>query len=61
MLAAIDIADASAIDTVFNHVVLALADREIPRIWAGTEIPGLPTVSEQVRLIGERVLPLVLA
>jgi hypothetical protein len=44
-----------------NHVVLALADREIPRIWAGIEIPGLPTVSEQVRLIGERVLPLAVA
>jgi 5,10-methylenetetrahydromethanopterin reductase len=45
----------------FNHAVLALADREIPRIWAGTEIPGLPTLSEQVRLISERVLPLVAA
>jgi 5,10-methylenetetrahydromethanopterin reductase len=48
-------------DAGFNHVVLALADREIPRLWAGTEIPGLPTVSEQVRLIAERVLPLITA
>ena len=41
----------------FNHVALALADAEIPRAWAGIEIPGLPTLSEQVRLIAERVLP----
>jgi 5,10-methylenetetrahydromethanopterin reductase len=41
----------------FNHVALALADAEIPRAWAGTEIPGLPTLTEQVRLIAERVLP----
>ena len=43
----------------FNHVSLALADAEIPRAWAGTEIPGLPTLSEQVRLIADRVIPLV--
>lgn len=43
----------------FNHVSLALADAEIPRAWAGMEIPGLPTLSEQVRLIAERVLPLI--
>ena len=27
----------------FGHVALALADAEIPRAWAGVEIPGLPT------------------
>jgi 5,10-methylenetetrahydromethanopterin reductase len=43
----------------FNHVSLALADAEIPRAWAGTDIPGLPTLSEQVRLIADRVIPLV--
>lgn len=41
----------------FNHVALALADAEIPRAWAGVEIPGLPTLAEQVRLIADRVLP----
>ena len=45
----------------FGHVALALADAAIPRAWAGVEIPGLPTLSEQVRLIGERVIPLVVA
>jgi 5,10-methylenetetrahydromethanopterin reductase len=38
-------------DAGFDHAVLALADREIPRIWAGTEI----------RLLAERILPLALA
>jgi 5,10-methylenetetrahydromethanopterin reductase len=43
----------------YNHVSLALADAEIPRAWAGTEIAGLPTLSEQVRLIAARVIPLI--
>ena len=43
----------------FGHVALALADAEIPRAWAGVEIPGLPTLSEQVRLVADRVLPLL--
>ena len=43
----------------FNHVSLALADAEIPRAWAGLEIPGLPTLSEQVRLIADRVIPVM--
>jgi 5,10-methylenetetrahydromethanopterin reductase len=43
----------------FNHVSLALADAAPPRAWAGTEIPGLPTLSEQVRLIADRVIPLI--
>jgi len=43
----------------FGHVALALADAEIPRAWAGVDIPGLPTLTGQVRLIGERVVPLL--
>jgi 5,10-methylenetetrahydromethanopterin reductase len=43
----------------FNHVALALADAEIPRAWAGLEIGGLPTLSQQVELIGQRVQPLL--
>ena len=46
-------------DAGFRHVALALADAEIPRVWAGVEIPGLPTLSEQVRLVADRVLPLL--
>lgn len=43
----------------FRHVALALADAEIPRAWAGVEIEGVPSLSEQVRLVADRVLPLV--
>jgi len=47
VLAAIRVADDSAIDTVF------CIDESYHRD------PGLPTLSEQVRLIAERGLPLV--
>jgi 5,10-methylenetetrahydromethanopterin reductase len=43
----------------FRHVALALADAEIPRAWAGVEVQGVPSLSEQVRLVADRVLPLV--
>jgi hypothetical protein len=43
----------------FGHVALALADAEIPRAWAGVEFQGVPSMSEQVRLVADRVLPLV--
>jgi 5,10-methylenetetrahydromethanopterin reductase len=42
-----------------RHVALALADAEIPRAWAGVEVQGVPSLSEQVRLVADRVLPLV--
>jgi 5,10-methylenetetrahydromethanopterin reductase len=45
----------------FQHVALALSDAEIPRAWAGIEISGLPTLSDQVRLIADRLLPLLAA
>ena len=40
-----------------NHIVLALTDRGLAQHWAGLDLPGLPALEEQVRLIGERVLP----
>lgn len=40
-----------------NHVVLALTDRSQPLDWAGIELPDLPDLADQIRLIGERVLP----
>jgi alkanesulfonate monooxygenase SsuD/methylene tetrahydromethanopterin reductase-like flavin-dependent oxidoreductase (luciferase family) len=50
---------ADVVPAGFGHVALALADAAIPSAWAGVEIPRLPTLSEQVRLIGERVVPLL--
>ena len=40
-----------------NHIALALTDRNQPLEWAGIEVPDLPDLSEQIRLIGERILP----
>ena len=40
-----------------NHVVLALTDRGLARNWAGLDLPGLPPLDHQVRLIGTRILP----
>ncbi len=50
---------AEILPTGFQHVSLALSDAAIPRAWAGIDIPGLPTMSEQVQLIADRVLPLL--
>jgi 5,10-methylenetetrahydromethanopterin reductase len=40
-----------------NHIALALTDRSQPLGWAGIELPNLPDLSAQIRLIGERILP----
>jgi 5,10-methylenetetrahydromethanopterin reductase len=40
-----------------NHVVLALTDRGLARDWAGVDIPDLPDLDHQVRLIGARIAP----
>jgi len=40
-----------------NHVVLALTDRGLAQTWAGLDLPGLPPLDDQVRLIGARILP----
>jgi 5,10-methylenetetrahydromethanopterin reductase len=40
-----------------NHVALALTDRSQPRDWAGIELPDLPDLAEQIRMIGQRILP----
>jgi alkanesulfonate monooxygenase SsuD/methylene tetrahydromethanopterin reductase-like flavin-dependent oxidoreductase (luciferase family) len=40
-----------------EHVVLALTDRSLPHDWAGIDLPDLPDLADQIRLIGQRVLP----
>jgi len=40
-----------------NHVTLALADRRMALDWAGIELPELPLLDDQVRLIGTRIVP----
>ena len=42
-----------------NHVVFALTDPGLPLAWAGAEVPGLPSLPDQIRLIAERTAPIV--
>jgi len=48
---------ADVLPSGINHVVLALTDKGLPLEWAGIELPGLPSLVEQIRMIGERVVP----
>jgi 5,10-methylenetetrahydromethanopterin reductase len=40
-----------------DHALVSFTDPFTLRAWAGTEIEGLPDLGEQVRLMGEQVLP----
>jgi 5,10-methylenetetrahydromethanopterin reductase len=40
-----------------DHALVSFTDPFTLRAWAGTEVEGLPDLGEQVRLMGEQVLP----
>jgi 5,10-methylenetetrahydromethanopterin reductase len=40
-----------------NHALVSFADPFTLRAWAGVEVEGLPDLAEQVRIMGEQVLP----
>ena len=40
-----------------NHALISFADPFTLRAWAGIDIEGLPDLGEQVRILGEQVLP----
>jgi 5,10-methylenetetrahydromethanopterin reductase len=40
-----------------NHALVSFADPFTLKAWAGIEVEGLPDLGEQVRLVGEQVLP----
>ena len=40
-----------------DHALVSFADPFTLRAWAGIEVDGLPSLREQIRLFGERVLP----
>lgn len=44
-----------------NHALVSFTDPFTLKSWAGIEIDGLPDLREQVRLVGEQVLPDVAA
>jgi 5,10-methylenetetrahydromethanopterin reductase len=40
-----------------NHALVSFTDPFTLNAWAGTEVEGLPDLNEQVRIMGEEVLP----
>jgi alkanesulfonate monooxygenase SsuD/methylene tetrahydromethanopterin reductase-like flavin-dependent oxidoreductase (luciferase family) len=41
----------------YNHIAIGLADPFLVRSWSGRAIVGLPTLSEQLRLVHDQVVP----
>lgn len=41
----------------YDHALVSFADPYTVRSWTGREIAGLPSYTEQVRLLGEEVIP----
>jgi 5,10-methylenetetrahydromethanopterin reductase len=41
----------------FNHALVSFTDPFTLSAWAGIEVEGLPDLTEQVRIMGEQVLP----
>ena len=40
-----------------NHALVSFADPFTLRAWAGIELDGLPDLGDQVRIVGEQVIP----
>ena len=38
-------------------MILALADAAIVKLFSGEEVPNVPDISGQLRLVAERVMP----
>jgi 5,10-methylenetetrahydromethanopterin reductase len=52
---------ADVLPSGIDHVVLALSDRRLVLDWAGIDLPALPSLGDQIRLIGERIAPALMA
>jgi 5,10-methylenetetrahydromethanopterin reductase len=44
-------------DAGLNHALVSFTDPFTLKAWAGIEVGGLPDLGEQVRLVGEQVIP----
>ena len=40
-----------------NHALVSFTDPFTLKAWAGIEVEGLPDLGEQVRIVGEQVIP----
>jgi 5,10-methylenetetrahydromethanopterin reductase len=41
----------------FNHALVSIADPFTLKAWAGIDVDGLPDLREQIRIVGEQVIP----
>jgi len=40
-----------------NHMILALSDAGLVKLFSGEDVPGVPDIEGQLRLVAERVMP----
>ena len=40
-----------------NHMILALADASLVKLFSGEEVENVPNISGQLRLVAERMMP----
>jgi 5,10-methylenetetrahydromethanopterin reductase len=40
-----------------NHMILALSDAELVKLFSGEDVPNVPDIRGQLRLVAERVMP----
>jgi 5,10-methylenetetrahydromethanopterin reductase len=40
-----------------NHMVLALSDAGLVKLFSGEEVPNVPDINGQLRLVAERMMP----
>jgi 5,10-methylenetetrahydromethanopterin reductase len=40
-----------------NHMILALSDAGLVKLFSGEDVPGVPDINGQLRLVAERVMP----
>ena len=40
-----------------NHMILALSDACLVKLFSGQDVPGVPDINGQLRLVAERVMP----
>jgi 5,10-methylenetetrahydromethanopterin reductase len=43
--------------TGVNHMILALSDAALVKVFSGEEVPNVPDINGQLRLVAERVMP----
>jgi 5,10-methylenetetrahydromethanopterin reductase len=40
-----------------NHMILALSDAHLVQFFSGQDVPGVPDIQGQLRMVAERMMP----